>query len=156
MNDAISNFMTHSPHTIGIGVSLAEARERMNEYGVRHLPVLEAGTLVGLLSQRDIQLLETFKDVNLKQVQVEEAMSQDVLSVAPSTPVTEVARRMAERKYGSTVVVQGGHVLGIFTTIDALNALIALHPKGGPARATRELPIASKRERGARRPPKRQ
>lgn len=126
MNVAISRFMTKSPHTIGINATLAEARDRMNRYGLRHLPVLQAGALVGLLSQRDIQLLETLKDVDPKTVKVEEAMSQDVLSVEPEASIAEVARRMAERRCGSAVIERRGEILGIFTTVDALNAINTL------------------------------
>src|SRR5687767_11722062 len=104
MNHAISSFMTKSPRTIGINATLAEARERMNRHAIRHLPVLDGGALVGLLSQRDIELVETFKDVDAKEVKVEEAMSQDVLAVTPETSLSEVARRMAERKCGSAVI----------------------------------------------------
>jgi acetoin utilization protein AcuB len=126
MNVAISRFMTKSPHTIGINATLAEARDRMNRYGLRHLPVLQAGALVGLLSQRDIQLLETLKDVDPKTVKVEEAMSQDALSVEPEASIAEVARRMAERRCGSAVIERRGEILGIFTTVDALNAINTL------------------------------
>lgn len=151
MNDAISNFMTKSPHTIGINATLAEARERMNEHGVRHLPVLEAGALVGLLSQRDIQLLETFKDVDAKEVKVEEAMSQDVLSVAPETSMAEVAKQMADRKCGSAVIERGGDVLGIFTTIDALNVINRLLRERSVKRAVRSLPAPRQQGKGTHR-----
>lgn len=151
MNDAISSFMTKSPYTIGVNATLAEARERMNQHGVRHLPVLDGGTLVGLLSQRDIQLLETFKDVDAKEVKVEEAMSQEVLSVSPETSLAEVARKMAERKCGSAVVERKGDVLGIFTTIDALSALNSLLREKPVKRAVRGLPGAMQRSKSSSR-----
>jgi acetoin utilization protein AcuB len=123
MNDAIENFMTSSVHTIGTKSPLTEAHRVMNDHAIRHLPVLEGGQLVGMLSQRDLHLIETLKDVVPKEVLVEEAMSQDAYTVAPGTPLEEVAREMALHKYGSAVIVQGREVLGIFTTTDALRAL---------------------------------
>jgi acetoin utilization protein AcuB len=147
MNDAISSFMTGSPHTIGASSSLAEARQRMNEYSVRHLPVLESGALVGLVSQRDIQLLESLKDVDPKVVTVEEAMSQDVLSFLPETPLAEVAAKMAERKCGSAIIERGGSVLGIFATIDALKAVSMLLRERTVKRGLRRLPRAKGRPR---------
>ena len=57
---------------------------------------------------------------------VEEAMSVDVYSVAPDTPLLEVAGEMADHKYGCAVVTQGTHVVGIFTVVDALRALVAI------------------------------
>lgn len=123
MNDVIETFMTRSVHTIGTKAPLTEAHRLMNDHGIRHLPVLEGGRLVGLLSQRDLHLIETLKDVVPKEVTVEEAMSQDAYTVAPEASLAEVAREMAKHKYGSAVILRGSEVLGIFTTTDALRAL---------------------------------
>jgi acetoin utilization protein AcuB len=59
-------------------------------------------------------------------VSVEEAMTSDVYLVSPDTSLGEVASAMAEHKYGCAVVMNGTHLTGIFTTIDALRALITL------------------------------
>jgi acetoin utilization protein AcuB len=126
MKHPISDYMTPAPQKIGVNATLASARAVMNELGIRHLPVLAAGELMGIVSQRDIQLLETLRDVDSTKVTVEEAMTQDVLSVAPDAPLAEVARRMVQRKCGSAVITDGKAILGIFTTIDALVALGAL------------------------------
>jgi acetoin utilization protein AcuB len=123
MTDTIENFMTRSVHTIGTKAPLAEAHRMMNDNGIRHLPVLEGGRLVGMLSQRDLHLIETLKDVDPKEVRVEEAMSQDCYTVEPGASLAAVAREMAQHKYGSAVILRGAQVLGIFTTTDALRAL---------------------------------
>ncbi|KFE62664.1 CBS domain-containing protein [Hyalangium minutum] len=123
MTDVIETFMTRSVHTIGTKAPLTEAHRLMNEHGIRHLPVLEGGRLVGMLSQRDLHLIETLKDVVPEEVFVEEAMSQDAYTVPPEAPLAEVAREMAKHKYGSAVILRGSEVLGIFTTTDALRAL---------------------------------
>jgi acetoin utilization protein AcuB len=85
--------------------------------------VLDGGRIVGLLSERDLLLVETVPNVNPTNVRVEEAMVQEVLTVEPDTPVAEVVERMLERKAGSAVVCDGDRVVGVFTTIDALAAL---------------------------------
>ncbi len=148
MNHAIENFMTRSVHTIGTKSPLTEAHRMMNDHAIRHLPVLEGGRLVGMLSQRDLHLIETIKGVDPKEVFVEEAMSQDAYTVAPEAPLGEVAREMGRHKYGSAVVIRGSQVLGIFTTTDALRALdtvLSTPPaKKAPARkpAVRKAPAA--------------
>jgi acetoin utilization protein AcuB len=119
----VRQFMTPAPHTIGPTRSLAVARHMMQEHGIRHLPVLDGGRIVGLLSERDLLLVETVPNVNPTNVRVEEAMVQEVLTVEPDTPVAEVVERMLERKAGSAVVCDGDRVVGVFTTIDALAAL---------------------------------
>jgi acetoin utilization protein AcuB len=130
MKETIRRFMTASPHTIGQEQTLERAHEIMRAERIRHLPVLQAGKLVGLLSQRDLHLIETLSDVDPKDTTVAEAMSQDVYCVTPTTPLLEVAREMAEHKYGSAVVVEGSRVVGVFTTTDALHALIDIEERG--------------------------
>ncbi len=121
----IRHFMTPVIHTIGETQPLATAHEMMRTHQVRHLPVLSGGKLVGLLSQRDLHLIETLPDVDVNRVTVDDAMSQDVYTAGPGDDLAEVASAMAERKLGSAVVVEGGKVVGIFTTVDALRALAA-------------------------------
>jgi len=119
----VRQYMTPAPHTIGPTSSLAAARRVMLQNHVRHLPVLDGGRVVGQLSERDLFLVESLPNVNPTDVRVEEAMVQSVFTVGPDTPVGEVVETMIERKLGSAVVCQDEHVVGVFTTIDALQAL---------------------------------
>jgi acetoin utilization protein AcuB len=119
----IRDFMSRAPHSIGRDQPLSLAHERMRAAGVRHLPVLDGGKLVGLLSQRDALFVETLREVDPATVPVEDAMSIDVYITHPDAPLADVAATMAEHKYGCAVVMDGAHLTGIFTTVDALNAL---------------------------------
>jgi len=118
--------MTKAPHTIGDHQTLGVAHRMMREHGIRHLPVLHAGKLIGILSQRDLHFIETLRDVDPEQVKVSEAMSQDTFTIGHRASVRKVAAEMAEHKYGSAVVLDKDHVVGVFTTVDALRALSAL------------------------------
>jgi acetoin utilization protein AcuB len=122
----IEQFMTRSPHTIGRDQTLASAHRLMRQAGVRHLPVLEGGNLVGLLSERDLDFIETLRDVRPEAVSISEAMSQFVYCVAPTEPIQKVAQVMADQKLGSVVVRDKEQIVGVFTTIDALRALATL------------------------------
>ena len=119
----VRTYMTPSPHTIARSRSLAAAQEMMREHHIRHLPVLESGQIVGLLSQRDLLLVETLPGVEPDEVRVEEAMVADVVTAPPDMPIGEVIESMLERKIGSVVVTDGDRVAGVFTTMDALRAL---------------------------------
>ncbi len=119
----IADRMTKTPHLIGSEQTLKVAHEMMKEHHIRHLPVLHGGKLIGVLSERDLHLVETFRDVDPETVRVEEAMSQDVYAVTPKTPLKEVVHEMAARKLGSAVIVEGAKVMGVFTTVDALETL---------------------------------
>jgi acetoin utilization protein AcuB len=98
----------------------------MRSHKIRHLPVLEGGKLVGIVTERDLHLVETLRDVDPAKVTVEEAMSENVYAVQPDTALDVVAEALAEHKYGSAVVMQNAKVVGIFTTNDACRALSEL------------------------------
>lgn len=120
----IRQYMTPSPHTIGAEQMLTVASEVMRQHKIRHLPVLRGGNVVGILSQRDVALISGLPGVDPAEVPVEDAMSQEVYAVRPETPLDEVAATMAAHKYGAALVVgERGHVVGVFTVIDALHAL---------------------------------
>jgi len=122
----IAERMTPTPQLIGAEQSIAAAHQLMRANGIRHLPVLHGGKLVGVVSQRDLHFIESLKDVNPEEVSVEEAMTQDVYAVPPRTPLKEIVNEMAERKLGSAVVVEGQKVVGVFTTVDALDTLAGI------------------------------
>jgi acetoin utilization protein AcuB len=119
----VGDFMTKSPVLIGADQPLSLAHQLMRKKRIRHLPVLAGGRLVGVVSLRDLHLVETLQDVDASRVRVDEAMSPDVYYVAGDAPLKRVAREMARRKLGSAVVLEGSKVVGVFTTIDALRAL---------------------------------
>lgn len=115
--------MTPSVHTIALESTLPKARDLMRQHGIRHLPVLDGGKLVGLLSDRDLARLEGFPMIDFDLVSVPDAMSTELFTVSPDAPARDVARTMHERRYGSAIVAEGSAVLGIFTTTDALRVL---------------------------------
>jgi acetoin utilization protein AcuB len=123
MSLTLRDVMTPSPHTIGERQTLRKAHELMQLHGVRHLPVLEGGKLTGLVSLRDLHLIETLRDVDPAEVEVSEAMSPIPWAVDADTPLVTVAETMAAMKYGSAIATSGGHVVGVFTTVDAMRLL---------------------------------
>lgn len=122
-DDSIANFMTPSLHTIGHDRSVDAAYEMMRKFRIHHLPVLDGGKLVGIVSQRDLALVDGLEGVDSSSLAVEELMSADVFTVAEDAPLADVSRRMAREHFGSAIVQRGLEIVGIFTTTDALRAL---------------------------------
>ncbi len=120
----VERFMSRDPYTIGADQPLTVAHRIMRSHRIRHLPVLVAGKLVGMVSERDLTLIETMRGVNPDMVTVEEAMTPTPYVVGPEMSIATVALEMAQNRYGSAVVMSGGQVVGIFTTVDALQALL--------------------------------
>lgn len=136
---SVASVMVRAPVTIAAGRSMAAAHRLMSRHRIRHLPVLRDGALVGIVSMRDLHLVETLKDVDPETVSVAEAMTPEPYQVSPAAPLVAVARTMAERKLGSVVVVEAGAVVGLFTTVDAMSLLADLLEGARPSRAARWL-----------------
>ncbi len=119
----VARYMTRTPHTVAAEQPLARAHEMMAKYNIRHLPVLHGGKLLGVVSNRDLYFVETMKDVNPAEVTIEEAMTNEPYIVESGTALAEVAATMAERHIGCAIVTEDDHVVGIFTTVDALRAV---------------------------------
>ena len=122
----IADLMSRSVHTIGASLTLADAAKVMKKHKIRHLPVLDSGALVGLLSDRDVQVISSMSDLDPTCILVEDAMSQAPWTVDPGTPLVEVAQHMAETKIGSAVVMEHDKVVGVFTTTDGMRVLAQL------------------------------
>jgi acetoin utilization protein AcuB len=119
----MKDVMTEQPITIGRNQTLSVAHEMMRENRCRHLPVLEHGDLVGIVTQRDLYFLETIAGVDLGKDKVDDAMASDCYAVGPDARVVDVAAEMSRHKYGCAVVIERDRVIGIFTATDALHVL---------------------------------
>ncbi|MBK8264456.1 MAG: CBS domain-containing protein [Nannocystis sp.] len=117
--------MTPAPFSIGRAQTMVEAARRMREHRIRHLPVLEGGIVVGIVSDRDLAMVESLPGVDPAAVTVAEAMTAEPYAISPETPLVEVVEALAEHKIGTAVVMENGRLVGIFTVIDALRAFAA-------------------------------
>jgi acetoin utilization protein AcuB len=119
--------------------NLDEALEMMQENGVRHLPVEHNGKIVGIVSERDLMSFMG-KDWT-SMVKIEDIMNINILSVYGSENLGEVALQLSSQKVGSALVLnESGDIYGIFTTTDALNALVEiLYPAANKKSELKEL-----------------
>lgn len=118
--------MTPAPATLSPETSLADAAQLMRDRAVSHVPVVNGDQLVGVISERDVNVARTLRSVTLEKAKVALVMNEQPLAVPPDTRLSDVAARMIDRKVGSAIVVHEGRVVGIFTTQDALHALHAI------------------------------
>ena len=123
MDRPISEFMSSPVFTVGASQTVSEARKRMKDHGTRHLVVLRGGHLRGVVSDRDLAMVEGVLAAGAATTPIEEVMSEDVFEVAKDALTSQVAQTMAGKRIGAAVVVEGGEATGIFTTTDALRAL---------------------------------
>ncbi len=119
----IKDYMTQQPVSIEASEGVEKAKQLMDKAGVKHLPVMENGTLIGVLSEKELNLAYGVESVDPGRYLVVDICSQRPYVVAPETPLRVVADIMAREHYGSMVVAEFGQPVGIFTTSDACRAL---------------------------------
>lgn len=122
MEPMVHMYMASIVQHIEAGDKLSKAVELMNKYTIRHLPVLENGKVIGMLSDRDVKLASGIAD-DVDDLLVIDVCHQHPYIVAPETPLSQVASTMADKHYGSAMVVSNGKLVGIFTATDACRVL---------------------------------
>ena len=130
MKATVKLIMSEKIVSVSANDSLDTVDDIMNLGNVRHLPVVKAGDLVGIVSQRDLlrASLSSISDVGLGQkkafltsVKIKEVMSRDVIIVTPTTSVQEAAEIMADQKIGCLPIVDDGKLIGMVTETDLLS-----------------------------------
>ena len=123
--------MTPNPMTADAGASIRTVLRKLVELDVRHLPIVDDGELVGIISDRDLREVtsrmvaegETRIDRVLDRP-IADLMSADVLSVDPETELEDVVDLMIEHRVGALPVVSPGtdDLVGIVSYVDVLRA----------------------------------
>ena len=130
----IKAVMTPFPYWIEIDAPVASAREMMTRQAIRHLPVMDRGRLVSVLTEEDVacppeQTLERPGRL------VRDVCEMEAYVVGLSEPLDRVLLHMAQNHVGSALVVKDGKLAGIFTVTDACRSfgklLRSLFPAGG-------------------------
>ena len=117
--------MTPFPYFIEAMDPVTTADARMAEHQIRHLPVLENGSVVGIITERDLRRLvhPSLPTINKSRIRARDVMHRNVYVTDIHTPLDEVLDEMVERRFGSCVVLRQGKLAGIFSTVDACRVL---------------------------------
>lgn len=134
--DRVRDWMTTGVITINPEQPVAAARELMWNHRIRHLPVIDRGRLVGIVSDRNVRGPDVAAAVALSSAQrevlagayrpVRTVMTTGVQTVWPRDTIVYAASLMAEWRIGALPVLEGGELAGMISTIDCLRALVAL------------------------------
>lgn len=126
--------MSEPAVAVGPGDSLLEAARLMVDHQVRHLPVVEDGEVIGMLSDRDIRTVagdpvrfaDSREDAGTRMASVRDAMATTVVTVRGDRPLAEVANELVDERFGALPVVDGdGRLLGVISYVDVLRAFAA-------------------------------
>ena len=111
--------------SIGPNATVIDAIRLMDEKNVGALPVVENGKLVGIVSERDYTRKVILKGRSSKDTPVSDIMIKQVLTVNPSTSITECMRTMTDRRVRHLPVLDGSNLIGILSIGDLVNWLIS-------------------------------
>jgi acetoin utilization protein AcuB len=112
--------MTKHPVTIGPDELLSAAKTKMEAGRFRRLPVVTDGTLVGIITERDLR--EHIGHFN--QVKINGVMTDKPITIAPGATVEEAAQILLKRQIGGLPVVEKDKLIGIITTNDVMKAFL--------------------------------
>lgn len=132
----ISDVMTRDPQTAYLAQPISEVYELLQNVGFHHVPVIDGDRIAGIISHTDIlklvydvegsddRMLRTFMD---HQFTLQDAMSDDVVTVHENDPLRTAAAALADGEIHSALVVDDeGKLVGIITSTDLIRTLIEL------------------------------
>lgn len=131
----VAKIMSPAPVVVEPEAPLRMVYRLMSEHHIRHIPVVSADGLVGVISDRDVRealpSLATPANATefaaaMDRVAVWEVMAEQVVTVTPRTPLAQAVHLLADRKIGCLPVMDTGQLVGIVTETDMLQALSGL------------------------------
>lgn len=148
------DYMTKTVVTIHPEDYLVDVRKSMQDLGVRHLPVLDGGKLVGIISLNTIRDAAPSKATDLSiheihyllsKMKIREVMKKDVVTCGPDDHVEDIAKIMQSKRIGAIPVVDKGQLVGILTNDDMFRILMKMLGMDTPGR---RITLEMERARG--------
>ena len=129
----VRDIMTPNPYSVSVTSSVRQLLRALTEADVRHLPIVDEGALVGIVSDRDLRALGSLvgdaleRPASARETLAQPAssvMTTDVITVHPESDVAEAIDLMIEHRVGALPVVEADStkLVGIVSYVDALRA----------------------------------
>ena len=125
----VKDIMERDVATLDLNDELSLADDIMKLGRIRHVPVVDEGRLVGIISQRDLFKAslasamgygEKAKREFMKAVVVKEVMVGEVITISPEAGIEEAGQLVLEKKIGCLPVIEDGNLVGLVTETDIL------------------------------------
>ena len=130
----VSSIMTKNVIKLNLSDDLTKAEGLFKKHHIRHIPVVNGNTIIGMLSYTDLLRIsfadaidddEQEVDVTVYNMfSVEQVMARNLIKVNPETTIKEVAEILASKEFHALPVVEGDLLVGIVTTTDLIKYLI--------------------------------
>jgi acetoin utilization protein AcuB len=129
----VERWMKANPITVGPLDSFRHAMNLIRQRGIRHLPVMEGGRLVGIVTDRDVRQASpsaaTSLEIHelhylLEKIKIRDIMTSEVVTATPEMPIEAAARLMLTHRIGCLPVLREMALVGIITETDILSAFV--------------------------------
>ena len=112
--------MTPFPYSVQLETTLTTVKNLMQEHNIHHIPVMNGGEIVGVITGRDVEAREKMSNGdNEKSLEVLHVNMTKPYIVDINEPFENVLLTMADKHIGATVITKHGKLVGVFTYIDA-------------------------------------
>ena len=138
----VRDYMTPDPQTLDIKHTLLDAALMLHRLELRHIPILDDGRLVGILTDRDVARVAPSmlmgispQDYNrlFEDTPVTKVMTRNLYTTTPEAPLIEAINLFFNHKLGCLPVLEGDRLVGIITVVDMLRVLHDLVGSSGSA-----------------------
>lgn len=126
----VRDLMSRTLEVVNPQANLHDVMKTMNRSGYRHVPVVDEGKLVGIITDRDIRLAlnspvidedaDLSREAVLDGTRVGDCMTPEPECVTSDTPIAQVAELLSLNKFGAMPVVDDGKLVGMISYIDFL------------------------------------
>lgn len=135
----VRDAMTPNPMTVTPRTSVAAALRLIRDNGIRHLPVVDRGRIVGVVRQDRVLALAPSEATTLSRHELHDVLGrlmvdravEPALTLEAGTPLHQAGRALLDGRAEEALVTEGERLVGILTHSDLLRALIAQVPAGG-------------------------
>jgi CBS domain-containing protein len=133
-NESVTKIMSRNLITVHHGDPVSKVRQLIREHGVHHVPVVNGDQLAGIISYSDVLRVsygDTFNaddravDAALDHTMtIEQLMAKDVTVLSEQSTIREAAEILAQGRFHSLPVVNGGKLVGLVTSSDLIRYLV--------------------------------
>ena len=113
-------YMTHLPVELERCESAADARGMMRQHGIHHLPVMNGSRLHGVVTEKSLLQAQIRLGKSFGETPLHELCQSELVIVSPVDAIDQVVSELLDRGVDHAVVMDGGFVVGILTTVDVL------------------------------------
>jgi CBS domain-containing protein len=137
MTSTVRDYMVSQVETLTPDDSLETAVMLERRFRIRHIPIVEGGELVGMVTDHDLKRAlppvtgsdqQTFERV-VQTTRLRQIMTRSPMTISPAAPLRDAVQILCEKKFGALPVVEQGKLVGIITGVDMLRAFLALLDK---------------------------